>query len=188
TYNINKDSLQPFPNNQMARSFFAGEVIRFHQELNGPGKWVALVNQENMSAFRGYQGISEQTEALSVRIDDVTPGQAEAIGSDPGLAVEYADYPDSPVEEIAGGLSDPDSIQNLIKGDWRVQMETPWAYRTPQNLRALLPEPGMFTFQRYRSSLLVVYRNAERHMADSAIRITPAGRLNLDTPLAPPPE
>jgi hypothetical protein len=185
TYNINKDPLHPFPNQQMSRSFFAAEVIRFDQELNGPGKWVALVNQENMSTFRGYQGIREQTDALSIRIDDVTPGQAQAIGSDPGLAVEYADYPDSPVEEIAGGLSDPDSIQNLIKGDWQVQVETPWAYRTPQNLRALLPEPGMFTFQRYRSSLLVVYRNAERHMADSAIRMTPGGRLNLDTPLAP---
>lgn len=188
TYNINKDSMQPVPNSQMARSFFASEVIRFHQELNGPGKWVALVNQENMSAFRGYQGISEQTDALSVRIDDVAPGQARSIGSDPGLAVEYADYPDSPVEELAGGLSDPDSIQNLIKGDWRVQVETPWAYRPPQDLRALLPEPGMFTFQRYRSSLLVVYRNAERHMADSVIRMTPAGRFNLDTPLAPAPD
>lgn len=188
TYNLNKDPLHPFPNQQMTRSFFAGEVIRFHQELNGPGKWIALVNQENMSTFRGYQGISEQTDALSVRIDDVIPGQAQAISSDPGLAVEYADYPDSPVEEIVGGLSDPDSIQNLLKGDWRVQVQTPWAYRTPQNLRALLPEPGMFTFQRYRSSLLVVYRNAERHMADSVIRMTPAGRLNLDTPLAPAPE
>lgn len=31
TYNINKDPLHPFPNQQMSRSFFAAEVIRFDQ-------------------------------------------------------------------------------------------------------------------------------------------------------------
>ncbi|KAA0971543.1 membrane-targeted effector domain-containing toxin [Pseudomonas sp. ANT_H12B] len=184
TYNINKDSLHPFPNNQMSRSFFASEVIRFNEELKGPGKWIALVDQQNMATFRGYRGISEQTDALCVRIDDVTPGQAQPIGSDPGLSVEYADYPDSPVEEVVGS-PDLDNIQDLIRGDWRLQLETPWAYRSPQNLRALLSEQGMFTFQRYRSSLLVVYRNAENRMADSVIRMTPEGRLNLDTPLRP---
>ena len=184
TYNINDDPFDPEPHNQMARSFFASEVINFNEQLKGSAKWVALVNQENMAAFRGYRGISEQTNALSVRIDDVVPGGALPIGSDPGLTVEFADYPDSPVYE-ATGMTDPDSVQALIKGDWRVQMETPWAYRTPQDLRALLPEPGMFTFQRYRSSVLVVYRNADLRMADSVIRSTPGGRLNLDTPLGP---
>ncbi|MNX54895.1 Dermonecrotic toxin [compost metagenome] len=184
TYNVNDDPFDPEPHNQMARSFFASEVINFNEELKGSAKWVALVNQENMTAFRGYRGIGDQTNALSVRMDDVAPGSALPISSDPGLAVEFADYPDSPVYE-ATGMTDPDSIQALIKGDWRVQMETPWAYRTPQDLRALLPEPGMFTFQRYRSSVLVVYRNADLRMADSVIRSTPGGRINLDTPLGP---
>jgi hypothetical protein len=184
TYNINKDSLHPVPNNQMSRSFFASEVIRFDQALKGPGKWIALVDQQNMATFRGYQGISEQTDALSVRIDDVTPGRAHTIGSDPGLWVEYADYPDSPVEEVVGS-PELDNLHELIKGDWRLQLETPWAYRSPQNLRALLSEQGMFTFQRYRSSVLVVYRNADGRMADSVIRSTPGGRISLDTPLGP---
>lgn len=183
TYNINKDAFNRESDYQMARSFFASEVIHFNEELKEPAKWIALVNQENMATFRGYRGISEQTDALSLRIDDVAPGQTQPISSDPGLAVEYADYPDSPVYESDG--IDLDSIQALIKGDWRVQMQTPWAYRTPQDLRALLPEPGMFTFQRYRSSVLVVYRNANNGMADSVIRSTPGGRLNLDTPLRP---
>ncbi|MBV6822337.1 membrane-targeted effector domain-containing toxin [Pseudomonas sp. PD9R] len=184
TYNINKDALSQVPNSQMARSFFASEVIQFNEQLKGPAKWVALVNQENMTRFRGYQGISEQTDALSIRIDDVPPGQAQPISSDPGLAVEYADYPDAPVE-ASPDLTDPMNTLALIKGDWRVQVQSPWAYRSPQDLRALLPEPGMFTFQRYRSSCLVVYRNAQNRLADSVIRLTPGGRLNLDTPLRP---
>jgi hypothetical protein len=109
---------------------------------------------------------------------------AQPIAADPGLPMEYADYPHSPAFEIEG-LADPDSVQALIKGDWRVQMQTPWAYRSPQDLRALLPEPGMFTFQRYRSSVLVVYRNTDGQMADSVTRLTPGGRINLDTPLGP---
>jgi len=185
TYNINEDPLSRLPDSQMARRFIASQVIGFNEQLKGSAKWIALVNQEHMTSFRGYRGISEQTDALSVRIDDVIPGQAQPIGSDPGLAVEYADYPDSPVHEAVDGLTDFDSIQAQIKGDWRVQMQTPWVYRTPQDLRTLLPEPGMFTFQRYRSSVLVVYRNAENRMADSVIRMTPGGRMNLDTPLAP---
>lgn len=185
TYNINEDILVRNSNSVMMRKFFASEVIRFNEELKGPDKWIALVDQQHMTSFRGYQGISEQTDALSVRIHDVPPGQAEPIGADPGLAVEYADYPDSPVEEEGSDITGFDHIRDSIKGDWRVHMQTPWAYRTPQDLRALLPEPGMFTFQRYRSSLLVVYRNANHQMADSVIRMTPGGRLNLDTPLAP---
>ncbi|MFJ2712093.1 membrane-targeted effector domain-containing toxin [Pseudomonas sp. NPDC087346] len=187
TYNINKDTLSQVSDSQMARSFFASEVIQLNQSLKEPAKWVALVNQENMTSFRGFQGISEQTDALSIRIDDVSPGMAQPIDSDPGLVVEYADYPDSAVY-VSEGQADFDSIQALIKGDWRVQMESPWASRTPENLKALLPEPGMFTFQRYRSSVLVVYRNSQNRMADSVIRLTPAGRLNLDTPLRPPHE
>jgi hypothetical protein len=184
TYNINKDAFAWESDYQSSRSFFAREVVQFNEALKAPAKWVGLVNQENMATFRGYQGISEQTDALSIRIDDVAPGQARSIGADPGLAVEYADYPDSPVYDVSDG-TDFDSIHDLIKGDWRVQMETPWAYRTPRDLKQLLPEPGMFTFQRYRSSILVVYRNAEGRMADSVIRMTPGGRLNLDTPLRP---
>ena len=56
----------------MARSFFASEVIQANEEWKGPAKWIALVDQEHMTSFRGYRGISEQTDALSVRIDDVT--------------------------------------------------------------------------------------------------------------------
>lgn len=184
TYNINKGPYDWESNYQMARNYVAGEVIQLNEESKQPAKWVALVGNENMANFRGYRGISEQTDALSIRIDDVVPGQAQPIAPDPGLAVEYSDYPDSPVYDVSD-VTDFSAVHDLIKGDWRVQIETPWAYRTPQELKALLPEPGMFTFQRYRSSVLVVYRNAENRMADSAIRITPGGKLNLDTPLRP---
>jgi hypothetical protein len=185
TYRINVAPFLRQPNYEMARSFFASQIIQFNEELKGPANWVALVDQENMTSLRGYRGINEQTDALSVRIVDVIPGQVLPIDTDPGLAVEYADYPDSPLYEVVDGVTDPDSIQALIKADWRVQMQTPWADRTPQELHTLLSEPGMFTFQRYRSSFLVVYRGANNRMADSVIRWTPEGRINLDTPLGP---
>jgi hypothetical protein len=184
TYNINKEAFAWESDYQSSRSFFAREVIQLNEALKAPANWVALVNQENMATFRGYQGISEQADALSIRIEDVVPGQAPSIDADPGLPVEYADYPDSPVYDVSDG-TDFDAISDQIRGDWRVPVETLWAYRTPQDLKTLLPEPGMFTFQRYRSSVLVVYRNAEGRMADSVIRMTPGGRLNLDTPLRP---
>ena len=184
TYRINVVPLLRDPNYQMARSFFASQVIQFNEEYKGAANWVALVNQENMTTFRGYRGISDQADALSIRIDDVIPGQVQPIGSDPGFSVEYEDYPDSPVYEVSA-LTEPGSIRELIKADWRVQIQTPWADRTPQELHTLLSEPGMFTFQRYRSSFLVVYRGANNRMADSVIRWTPEGRINLDTPLGP---
>lgn len=184
TYNINKDPNSLESNHQMLRSYFASEVIYFNEALKGPDKWVALVNRENMTTFRGYRGISEQTDALSLRIDDVTPGNAQPIGTDPGLEVHYSDYPDSPVFEEPDDF-DVNGIQSMIRADWRIQMQTPWAYRGPQDLNTLLPKPGMFTFQRYRSSVLVAYRNADNQVVDSELRRTPGGRINLDTPMGP---
>ena len=185
TWHINEGPITQSPQRQMSRSFFASEVIGFNQQLNGQGRWIALVNQENMTTFRGYQGISEQTDALCARVEDVAPGREQPLGSDPGLAVEYDDNPGSSVHEVVDGEIDLNSVQAPIKGDWRVQLPSVWAYRTSQELRSLLPEPGMFTLQRYRSNVLVVYRNTNGAMADSVIRSTPGGRINLDTPLAP---
>ncbi|NNA57123.1 membrane-targeted effector domain-containing toxin [Pseudomonas koreensis] len=185
TWHINEGPITQSPQRQMSRSFFASEVIGFNQQLNGQGRWIALVNQENMTTFRGYQGITEQTDALCARFEDVAPGREQPLGSDPGLAVEYDENPNSSVHEVVDGEIDLNSVQASIKGDWRVQLPSVWAYRTSQELRSLLPEPGMFTLQRYRSNVLVVYRNANGAMADSVIRSTPGGRINLDTPLAP---
>ncbi|MFJ4196247.1 membrane-targeted effector domain-containing toxin [Pseudomonas sp. NPDC089534] len=185
TFNVNRAAFGSEPDLPMARSFFAGQVIRFNEAIKGPAKWVALVDREHMTTFRGHQGISEQADALSLRFDDVPPGHAAPIGADPGVVVEYSDYPGSPVYDPVDGVSEFDTVQAQIQGTWRMQMPTPWAYRTPQELRALLPEPGMFTFQRYRNSILVVYRNATLHMADSVVRTTPGGRINLQTPMRP---
>lgn len=169
------------PDYRMARSFFASETINANEEINGPGKWVALVDQDNMTTFGGYRGISEQTGATSLRIDDVAPGQTQSVGADPGLLVEHDDLPDAFSHEPS-----PAGNQNeLIQADWRVQSPTLWATRSPQDLHALLPEPGMFTFQRYRNSVLVVYRNAQGRLADSVVRFTPGGRINLETPMRP---
>ncbi|MFY0731573.1 membrane-targeted effector domain-containing toxin [Pseudomonas sp. NFX15] len=185
TYNINKDPMDWDGSFRIARSFFASEVIQFNEETNGVANWIALVNQENMTTFRGFQGISEQTGAVSLRIDDVAPGQANAMGSDPGLAVQYSHAPDSVAHEIWPEGIDLYEEQDFIRGDWRLQAETQWAYRSPQELEALLPEPEMFTLQRYGNNILVVYRNANNEIVESAIRSTPEGRLNLDTPLQP---
>jgi len=174
----------PNKNHQMMRSFFASEVINFNEEQKEPAKWIALVDLENMSSFRNFQGISEQTGALSIRVEDVLPGQVSPIVPDTGLTVEYSNYSGSVFYESDGSY-DFGSTRAQIKGDWRVQMPTRWTYRSQEQLRALLPETGMFTFQRYRSSILVVYRNAENGMADRVIRMTPEGRMNLDTPLRP---
>lgn len=180
TFNIDTDADWQ-PDYRMAPSFFASETINAHEEINGPGKWVALVDQDNMATFEGYQGISEQTGATSLRIDDVAPGQTQSVGADPGLPVAHDDLPDAFSHEPS-----PAGEQNeLIQADWRVQSPTLWATRSPQDLHALLPEPGMFTFQRYRNSVLVVYRNAQGRLADSVVRFTPGGRINLETPLRP---
>ncbi|MBV4456847.1 membrane-targeted effector domain-containing toxin [Pseudomonas sp. COR58] len=184
TYHVNRSAFGSEPGLPMTRSFFAGQVIRFNEAIKGPARWVALVNREHMTTFRGHQGITEQADALSLRFDDVPPGLEAPIGADPGVVVEYYDYPGSPVDEPQGG-GDLDAVQARIQGTWRVQMPTPWAYRTPQELRALLPEPGMFTFQRYRNSILVVYRNEAQQMADSVVRMTPGGRISLQVPMRP---
>ncbi|MGE8066028.1 dermonecrotic toxin domain-containing protein [Pseudomonas sp. NPDC089569] len=185
TYNINRAPFGSEPDAPMTRRFLASQIIRLNQQMKAPAKWVALVDREHMTTFRGYQGIAEQSDALSIRIDDVAPGQAAPISADPGVMVEYSDYPGSAVYDAVESTPDFDAIHAQIQGNWRVQMETPWAYRTAQELRALLPEPGMFTFQRYRNSVLVVYRDNAHRMADSVIRTTPGGRINLDTPMRP---
>lgn len=170
----------------MARSFFASEVIQLNEQAHGPGSWVALVNRENMSAFRGYQGISEQVGAVSVRINDVSPGLAEPIAADSGAAVVYEDSPDTPVYDLLEApFEDLSDIQSLIKGDWRLQVETPWTYRTSTNLKTLLPDSGMYTFQRSEGSVLLVYRNANKQIAETTIKTMADGRIELDAPIWP---
>jgi hypothetical protein len=133
-----------------------------------------------IEATKPSKGIDLSNELLVEELDEGTPPSSTTSSVPDAFKIEERRGAETLVRE-PGKFH----IQALIKGDWRVQMESPWAYRTPQDLRALLPEPGMFTFQRYRSSLLVVYRNAQNRMADSVIRLTPSGRLNLDIPLRP---
>ncbi|MHA3736427.1 dermonecrotic toxin domain-containing protein [Pseudomonas sp. Eth.TT006] len=183
TFNVGKDADWE-ADYRMARSFFASEIIVANEQMKGPAPWVALVDHENMATFRDYQGISEQTGAASLRIEDVPPGQTQKIDADPGLLMEYVDAPHSPAHEPwpEGNIGE---VRSLIQGDWRLQSDTVWANRSPQDLHALLSEPCMFTFQRYRNNVLVVYRNAQGHMADSVLRPTPEGRINLEIPMRP---
>lgn len=185
TYNINGHvSLEP--QQQMARSFFAGEVIQLNEQAHGSASWVALVNRENMSTFRRYQGISEQVGAVSVRIDEVSPGLAEPITADSGAAVVYEDSADTPVYDLhEASFEDLNTVQSSIKGAWRLPVETPWTYRSSTNLKALLPEPGMYTFQRSDSAVLLVYRNANKQIEETIIKTMPGGYIELDSPIWP---
>lgn len=185
TYNINGHvSLEP--QQQMARSFFASEVIQLNEQAHGSANWVALVNRENMSSFRRYQGISEQVGAVSVRIDEVSPGLAEPITADSGAAVVYEDSADTPVYDLQEApFEGSNTVTSSIKGDWRLQVENPWTYRSSTNLKALLPEPGMYTFQRSDSAVLLVYRNGNKQIEETIIKTMPGGYIELDSPIWP---
>lgn len=184
TYNIN-GHVNLEPQQQMARSFFASEVIQLNESTRGPGRWIALVDRENLTSFRNYAGISEQTDAVSVRVDDLVPGSAQAITSDPGLALEYSDYPDSPVYNVEEGLNDPGAEQDLVVAQWRVPVETPWAYRPPRALKTLLAKSGMYTFQRSNSTIKLIYRDANAQIAETTLQRMADGQFTLASPVWP---
>lgn len=184
TYNINGHATLE-PEKQMARSFFASEVIRLNEQAHGADNWIALLDRENMSTFRGYRGVSEQVGAVSVRIDDVTPGMARPVATDSGATIEYENYPDSPVHDIDTAFDGLSNVRSRIKGDWHLQVETPWSQKSPTELEHLLPDAGMYTFQRSEDGVLLVYRNANRKMSQTLISTTADGRMVLEKSIWP---
>lgn len=69
---------------QQMMNFYAHQVIEADQLAHGKGRWVALVGNSHANTFDGVPGVSELEGAIGLRVQDVSVGQAERIGLDPG--------------------------------------------------------------------------------------------------------
>lgn len=157
------------PRSNKVRNFYSHKVIEADVAAKPDDRWVALVEPGRMGTYDQVPGLADLQKAISIRLEDVAPGQPAGITRDAGGA-------------IAG---DP-----LAKGDFKLTLQT--AYRRPaqataqssaspsagrsysefdsapqfrEQLRVLASEPkGLDT--RYIS------RIAERHIAQQAFQAT----------------
>jgi hypothetical protein len=57
----------------------------------------------------------------------------------------------------------------LVKGDLRLQVETPWAGQQTQSLDELLPRKGMYTLKQEPQGLTLVHRSNNGALVHTAI-------------------
>ncbi|KAB0498774.1 membrane-targeted effector domain-containing toxin [Pseudomonas vancouverensis] len=149
---------------QKMMNFYARGVIRADQASRGVHKWVALVGNTHSNTFQGVPGVSEMEEAIGVRVVDVAEGQSAGIVADPG-------------EQLA--TSQLERTQQLVKGDLRLQIETPWAAQRTSEIKDLLPRQGMYTLVQEPRATYLVHRSKDGSLVRTAIE-NDSGRFSIE--------
>lgn len=139
---------------QKMMNFYARNVIRADQAARGAHKWVALVGNTHSNTFEGVPGISEMEEAIGLRVEDVAENRSSGVIPDPGRQLAQS--------QLNGSMA-------LVKGDLRLQVETPWAGQQTQSLDELLPRKGMYTLKQEPQGLTLVHRSNNGALVHTAI-------------------
>ncbi|WP_448093916.1 membrane-targeted effector domain-containing toxin [Pseudomonas lini] len=164
-------SLQDQPVDKTVRqkmmNYFARSIIRADQALHGAHKWVALMGNSHSNTFEGIAGVSELEEGIGIRVEDVAESASGGIEVDPGQILPLGDS----VEDRTA----------LVRGDLRLQMETPWHAKTLAEFEKLLPRYGMYSLKRQPLSTLLLHRSRGNELVRTLIE-TDAGRYYIDRP------
>lgn len=153
---------------QKMMNFFAHTIIEADQTARGPHKWVALMGNSHSNTFEGVAGVSELEEALGLRIEDVAQGQSRGIEPDPGKTF----------------FDDNGQSTGVVKGDLRLQVQTPWKAQTKQEIDQLLSHPGMYTLKNEPGSTFLVHRGRDNAIARMVIHFE-SGRYYIERPAWP---
>lgn len=138
---------------QKMMNYFAHSVIEADQAARGPHNWVALVGNSHSNTFEGVAGVSELEGAVGLRAEDVAEGKSAGIEADPGKKL-----PD-----------DMGKKEQLVKGDLRLQVETPWYLQSTPEIEKLLSRPGMYTLKKEPGSTFLVHRGRDNSIVRTLI-------------------
>lgn len=130
---------------QKMMNYFAHSVIEADQTARGPHNWVALVGNSHSNTFEGVAGVSELEGAVGLRAEDVAEGKSADIEADPGKKL-----PD-----------DMGKKELLVKGDLRLQVETPWYQQSTAQIEKLLSRPGLYTLKKEPGGTFLVHRGRD---------------------------
>ena len=152
---------------QKIMNFFARTIIRTDQAARGAHKWVALVGNSHSNTFEGVAGISELEEAIGIRVEDVAEGTSGGIEVDPGRVM------------TSGATLQGRSA--LVKGDLRLQVETPWSAQTMDEFEKLLPRYGMYSLKQQPRMIFLVHRSRSMELVRTLIE-TDGDRFYIQRP------
>lgn len=153
---------------QKMMNFYAHTVIEADQAARGPHNWVALMGNSHSNTYEGVAGVSELEGAVGLRAEDVAEGQSKGIEPDPGKS-----------------LSDQmGKNEALVKGDLRLQVETPWYTRSTSEIEQLLARPGMYTLKKELRETFLVHRGRDNAIVRTDMHFE-SGRVYIERPAWP---
>ncbi|WP_367254494.1 membrane-targeted effector domain-containing toxin [Pseudomonas sp. stari2] len=150
---------------QKMMNFYAHTIIGADQAAHGPHKWVALMGNSHSNTFEGVAGVSELENALGLRIEDVGYGESRGFEPDPGKTF----------------LDERGKTIGQVKGDMRLQVQTPWKAKTKLEIEQLLSRPGMYTLKNEPGATLLIHRGRDNLIARTSIRFE-SGRCFIERP------
>lgn len=153
---------------QKMMNFYAHTIIQADQAARGPHKWVSLMGNSHSNTFKGVTGISELEDGIGLRIEDVGYGKSRGFEPDPGRT--FLDNDGKPTGQV--------------KGDMRLQVQTPWNAQTQKEIDHLLNRPGMYTLKQEPSSTLLIHRSRDNALVRTKIHCE-SGRWFIERPAWP---
>ncbi|WP_213938426.1 membrane-targeted effector domain-containing toxin [Pseudomonas sp. dw_612] len=156
-----------------SRFIYADEGLR-------AGKWVVLTAPEGTNTFRNIAGLSEQHQAVGLRIEEVGPGQGQGVTLDPGTEVHRVIDENPLVPNAFRGRVD------TLFADMYLPIETPPFVRTAAQRERLLPLAGDFYFERSAETTTLWHRSrAATGVVSTPVERLPDGSYTLNRPAWP---
>ncbi|MBB3243144.1 hypothetical protein FHW68_004711 [Pseudomonas sp. Tn43] len=152
---------------QKMMNYFARSIIRTDQAVRGAHKWVALMGNSHSNTFEGVAGVSELEEGIGIRVEDVAEGTSHGIEVDPGKILPMS--------------NDIFDRTALVRGDLRLQVETPWIAQSMTEIEALLPHQGMYTLKLQPGMTFLVHRSRNNSIVRTLIQ-NDGGRYYIERP------
>lgn len=153
---------------QKMMNFYAHTIIEADQAARGPHKWAALMGNSHSNTYEGVAGVSELEDAVGLRVEDVGYGESHGLEPDPGRT--FLDDSGKPIGQV--------------KGDVRLQVQTPWKAQTKQEIDQLLSRPGMYTLKQEPGETLLIHRGRDNVIARTPIYFE-SGRCFIERPAWP---
>ncbi|WP_223489047.1 membrane-targeted effector domain-containing toxin [Pseudomonas sp. A-RE-19] len=161
---------------QSTGNYLTSQLFGFDQSVRGASKWVAVTAPENTNTFRSIAGLSERKRGLGLRIEEVGPGQGRGISIDSGIEINSTEVTQDHLFVRA---------TDTLYADLSLHVDTPFANRTPAQLRRLLYKRGMYCFEHSAQSDTLWHRNSAYLLTETPIERLESGNYYINRPSWP---
>ncbi|MFJ2286583.1 membrane-targeted effector domain-containing toxin [Pseudomonas iridis] len=153
---------------QMMHTSLMSQIMWGDDVLNGPGKWITLIDAQNTNNFRNLPGISELRGGIGLRIEEALPSEEVGVDIDPGIKVARGPFDN--------GASTRDSFDYLY-ADLRLQIEAPPVTWTEETLDRLLHRNGMYLLEKTQNNYTLIRRNSSGNLVRTPVNQTVDGQV-----------